>query len=980
MDNVLPPASTSSDGVVARRDRQLRDLRFLETLEETLAGCGNEQAIYSSAVHRVAAAFDVEAACLAAYEPIADALDVLHQAGTKSTWDLELLRQAVCEKRTLSGGAMLAVPVFSTQVTQRSGHDPQAAHAWGVLAVVRRSRDPASSGYTQSERQTLRAAAERIAAELERRRVSLLDDVIDGLLRKTKPIDVYTHTLRALRRFIRFDHSASIMTMQRGMAQVVVRVEKVVSARGEKGSLIDGPRRGRVVRLSAQQTRYLSQLEKAIQLTKDEGGWQVARGPGGAAPADAAGLWRVLRLSESSAERSILCYPLIFGGQMLGILRLAAYRPRAFDPIEQHLPLLDRFARLLAVTLYRSELYYRSDRQLQAIKEIGRAITEPMPVEQICRQVLHLALRVLHVEVGVVGLQYKEDGLELVAHQGCTLAEPPVLRVGEGIAGAVIGTGKSRAVPDVTCDPRYVVFNGRVRSELVAPITYNREVIGFLDVESYEEGRFREEDEEVITFLEALANQAAIAIKTAQLREEAMERLGTSMAIDPTLSMAGLQDLLVEELRMKIDQLGAANEQLAMANRAKSDFLAQVSHDLRGPLNVMIGLSNLLVDQASAARLTEEKRQESLELIRSNGEVLAAMIGNILDLSALEAGKMQLTVGLFDAAVAFKYLLSAAQTFAAESNKAMVISVAVDPTITTISADEDKFLRIMNNLISNAVKFTGSGGEVRVVAARERGKGSRGSNAADTLHVRVSDTGIGIPPEHQVRIFQAFERGTAEIRPFGGAAAGELSTSPRQQGTGLGLAVVEELVHLHGGRVWVESALGEGSTFHVALPGALPRERSSSHADREAAGTGRAVSVTIEREASEGRPARDIGLKPSVLVVEDTPAHLDVMRLAVTSRGYAMHSATTGEEALRWLADHHPAVILLDMQLPDIDGFTVAARIKAQVETHSIPIVAVTADARSVSEERARASGCDAYLTKPIDIANLMATIEAVRQ
>jgi len=938
MTDTSPPETQLPPSL--RRDHQGRDLRFLETLQATLAGCSNEQAIYSSAVHRVAAAFNVDAACLAAYEPVSGRLDVVHGAREKRSWEMDLLMQAVMEGHVVSAGGVLAAPIICE------------GSIWGVLAVARRPQGN-SPTYMSSERQTLRTAAERIAAELERRRKDLLDDVLDGLLRKTKPIDVYTHSLRELRRFIRYDGSASVMTMQRGMAQITVRVEKVVHARGETETLVDSPRRGRVLRLTTAQARYLSRLKVPIELTNDGSGWKPTGWPrgrpaGGPSHPDAAGLWRVF-WHNGSPGGAILCYPLIFGGQTLGFLCLAARRARALDSVDRsssmYLRVLDRFARLLAVTLYRSEVYYQSDRQLQAIKEIGRTITAPMPVEEVCHQVLQIALRVLHVQVGAVGVLTEDGKLELVAHHGSTLVEPPVLALDEGISGTVVQTGKSRAVPDVKREPAYVTFNSRVCSELVAPIIYDREVIGFLDVESFEEGRFREEDEEAITFVEALANQAAIAIKTAQLRDEAMELLGASKSIDPKLSTAGFQDLLIEELRDNI-------EQLAAANRAKSEFLAHMSHDLRGPLNVIVGLSNLLADPKVAGTLDPEKQRESLELIRSNGEVLGSLIGNILDLSAVEAGKVQLAIEPFDSQPAFEYLCAVARTLAAESHKDLDISFVADPAITCITVDKDRFLRIMHNLVANAVKFTPSGGRLTMTASvDERVAGTLGV----ALHITVADTGIGIAAEHHERIFQPFQQ-------IDGSAYRQ------HHGSGLGLAVVHQLVELHGGHVWVDSAPGEGSTFHVVLPNAL-RNPPSSSADEE-------TEAPPLHPAHSSAVSSAVGASRTVLVVEDIPAHMSLMRLAVTSRGYSMHGVSSGEEALDWLADNRPDVILLDMQLPGMDGFSVAASIKRKVETHSIPIIAVTADALSVNEDRALASGCDAYLTKPIDIATLLSTVE----
>jgi signal transduction histidine kinase/ActR/RegA family two-component response regulator len=933
----MPLTLSPDPSTAARRDQQLRNLRFIESLQDALAGCRDISAVYDSAVHRVAGAFAAEAACLAAWEPISGTIEIVHRAGPRAGWDTDLLQRVIDEEHSITVAGVLAVPLLREDAAYREGR------VWGVLAVRRGAKD-GSVTFTSAERRTLRAAGERVAAEMERRRAFLLDDVVDGLLRKTKPIDVYTHALRELRRFIRYDHSASVMTVQRGMAQITVRAEKVITRRETAESLVDSPRRGRPLRLTVAQARFLGRLRAPIVLTDDGEGYRLQ---GEANDPDAAGLWRVFCLNHTSGEGSILCYPLIFGGHTLGVLRLAARRPGAFDPVERHARLLDRFARLLAVTLYRSELYHQSDRQLQAIKQMGRIITEPRTVEEICREVLELALRTLHAQAGAVGLLSAESRLELAAHQGCTLAQLPILTVGQGISGTVVATGASRAVPDVLNEPAYVVFNARVRSEVAVPIIYDRDVMGFLNVESFEDGRFREEDEEVISFLEALANQAAIAIKTAQLHFEAVRRLGPSMDIDPSLTVAGLQDLLIEELRDKIEQLAAANDRLATANRAKSEFLARMSHDLRGPLNVIVGLTNLLTDPSVGPSLTPEKRHESLGVIRSSGEVLSSLIGNILDLSALEAGKVKLALTAVDAPAAFRYAHSMAETLATEAQHDLSTEMSVDPSISTITVDEEKFMRILLNLISNAVKFTPSGGRLTVSAAIE-------GDAADCLHLTVADSGVGIPPELHESIFDPFER--VEGTKFG-----------QRHGSGLGLAVVRQLVELHGGRVWVESVPGEGSTFHVLLPQALGSCATEPIKD--------AVPEPLQAAPPDAPERRSRGL---VLVVEDTEAHMNLMRLAVTSRGYTMHGVTSGEEALAWLDNHRPDVILLDMQLPGIDGFTVATHVRDRVETHAIPLIAVTADALAANEERARASGCDAYLTKPIDLATLLASIDAV--
>jgi two-component system, chemotaxis family, sensor kinase Cph1 len=274
----------------------------------------------------------------------------------------------------------------------------------------------------------------------------------------------------------------------------------------------------------------------------------------------------------------------------------------------------------------------------------------------------------------------------------------------------------------------------------------------------------------------------------------------------------------------------------------------------------------------------------------------------------------------------------------------------MDGTVRTIVADEDKFLRIVQNLLFNAIKFTPPGGAITVIVRAADRDGVPGAGTGNDLHVTVSDTGVGIAPADQERIFEPFQQVE--------------STEARQyHGTGIGLTVVRQLVELHGGRIWLESSPGQGSSFHFVLPDSLSR---SEVQEVETAGAG----PLQPAEAAEERP--------TILVVDDIPAHMSVMRLAVTSRGYQMHGVGTGAEAMAWLEHHRPGVIILDMQLPDTDGFSLAAEIRSRVETHALPIIAVSADALSINEERAKASGCDAFLTKPIDIAQLLLTIEAV--
>jgi signal transduction histidine kinase len=267
-------------------------------------------------------------------------------------------------------------------------------------------------------------------------------------------------------------------------------------------------------------------------------------------------------------------------------------------------------------------------------------------------------------------------------------------------------------------------------------------------------GPFSEKD---IALLKTFADQAVIAIQNSRLFNEIQEK----------------------------------SKQLEVANKHKSEFLANMSHELRTPLNAIIGFSEVLLERLFGD--LNPKQEDYLKDIFSSGKHLLTLINDILDLSKVEAGRMELEPSTFDIASA----ISNAMTLVRERAQSHGISLGqqVDPTLVEIIADERKFKQILLNLLTNAVKFTPDGGRVDVSARRANGE----------LVVSVHDTGIGIAPEDQAAVFEEFRQ------------VGRSYTS-KQEGTGLGLALTRRFVELHGGRIWLESAPGKGSTFYFTLP------------------------------------------------------------------------------------------------------------------------------------------------------------------
>ena len=267
-------------------------------------------------------------------------------------------------------------------------------------------------------------------------------------------------------------------------------------------------------------------------------------------------------------------------------------------------------------------------------------------------------------------------------------------------------------------------------------------------------------------------------------------------------------------------ELGETNRRLEAASRHKSQFLANMSHELRTPLNSIIGFSEILLDE-SWGELSAEERREFLGNILSSGRHLLRLINDILDLSKIEAGRIELKPERFAVADMVEGVLATIRPLAAQ--KQITIDVDVDPALTALVADAGKVKQILYNLLSNAIKFTADGGRAGLRAVRD----------AQDARFAVSDTGIGIKPEDQARIFEEFQQV-------------ETTTARHYEGTGLGLALAKQFVELHGGRIWVESAPGHGSTFTFTLP--LPEQLS------------RTDTLPPESEPPDG---------PTVLIVED---------------------------------------------------------------------------------------------------------------
>ena len=376
--------------------------------------------------------------------------------------------------------------------------------------------------------------------------------------------------------------------------------------------------------------------------------------------------------------------------------------------------------------------------------------------------------------------------------------------------------------------------------------------------------------------------------------------------------------------RHLIERLKESNARLVDADRHKSLFLASMSHELRTPLNAILGFSELLID-APDGQFPVATRTRFLQQIHSSGKHLLGLINDILDLSKIEAGQMELRLQTVLVSEVVAQVLSTVEPLAAQ--KQITIKTG-EMSAGEITADAGKLKQMLLNLVANAVKFTPDGGEVTVTSTR----------LEKTVEIAVADNGIGIALKDHSRVFQGFQQVDSGMER-------------QQSGTGLGLHLTRRFAALHGGDVLIDSQLGKGSVFTITLP--IQQALQTTHPK------GQSINGEVDRTDR----------RPLVLVVEDDPAAAELLTRQIDQAGFQTTVARTGSEALAKAREHKPDAITLDILLPDLDGWEVLTRLKRAEETSDIPVVVVSV---VDNPELGMALGALDYFVKPVPAKELM--------
>ncbi|MDX2271812.1 MAG: PAS domain S-box protein [Cyanobacteriota bacterium] len=493
----------------------------------------------------------------------------------------------------------------------------------------------------------------------------------------------------------------------------------------------------------------------------------------------------------------------------------------------------------------------------------------------------------------------------------------------------------------------------QVRANLVVPLICGDRLWGLLCIHQCHQVRHWYSIE--IDLAQQLANQLAIAIQQAnlveQLQQELWERAQTQ-----------------QQLTTSNQQLAISNEKLARATRLKDEFLANMSHELRTPLNAILGMSEGLQEGVFGSISAEQQR--ALETIERSGSHLLELINDILDLSKIEAGRVELDAKPTPVAP----LCAASIAFVRQQalQKQIQIETTLPSDLPELLIDERRVRQVLINLLSNAIKFTPQGGRITVeirhkwqVPLQLQGLHYRTNYRSEKdpklnklplsekinrfLYISVLDTGIGITPEDMDRLFQPFIQVDSAL-------------NRQYSGTGLGLALVKRIVEMHGGEVGLASKPGVGSCFMISLPcvaGSLSPSISLS------------PQIPSETDLPLLSPSA-----PLVLLAEDNEANISTMTSYLKAKGYSVIVAKDGQEAIDLTRSQNPNIILMDIQMPGVDGLAAMREIRRDPQYRQIPIIALTSLAMYGDQDRCMEAGATSYMSKPVKLKELIVTME----
>lgn len=633
------------------------------------------------------------------------------------------------------------------------------------------------------------------------------------------------------------------------------------------------------------------------------------------------------------------------------------------------------------------------------VAEVAEMYQGIFKVEELAEEFIHKISMIMGASLGALYIKKDDEDNRLYKIASFADGGREVVTIGEGIVGQACEDKKMLVLNDIPEDYQ-VISTGlgdvKPKSIIISPVLYENKVIAVVELANMRE--FTELEQETFT---QMLDSLGMALHSVKGRMEIERLLNESQAMTEELQVQAEElqtqseelQMQSEELRMINEQLEernqdaeqksreleqskeeleVKNEQLIQSSKYKSEFLANMSHELRTPLNSILILSEMLATKEESQFTAEEK--EFAKVINDSGKDLMSLINDILDLSKIEAGKLEI---FFNEVNVCEIAESLERAFAPQAeHKGLRFSVTKEEDLPSIIyTDEQRMQQIMKNLLSNAVKFTDQGS---VSLRLEKVKETREKEMLDSLieadfwmKIVVTDTGLGISKENQNIIFEAFQQADG-------------ATARKYGGTGLGLSICREFSRLLGGYVDVESVEGEGSTFTVylpSLPEGLPKEEKPDIMNEIQIPTEALEEVAVNKEVvtagEEPEPyLLDVFQGKKVLITDDDHRNIFALKSALENQGVEIVVAKNGMECLETIQQVDDLdMILMDIMMPELDGYETMRHIRANPKFVSMPIIALTAKAMKGDREKCLEAGATDYISKPINLDQLFSVM-----
>ena len=623
--------------------------------------------------------------------------------------------------------------------------------------------------------------------------------------------------------------------------------------------------------------------------------------------------------------KSVISVPLISSGTAIGLLDVSSSIMLTEDDLKR---LQDISSQVTAVILRKQaeDKIKKRNQMLLAIHQVSTEIGSELQLPLLLNSILEHAQSMLDADRGGGIYLYEADEniIRLAKGSGINSGRDGfVLQMGQGIAGRVFQTSQPLVVEDYTHWEGHatILVEDPPSTVLGVPLFLKGQTVGVLNmIADSSQRKFVEQD---VQQAELLATQVAIAIQNAKLYQQAQQEINERKKAEELIHK------YANELEMRVDERTA---ELVRANRAKDEFLANMSHELRTPLNGILGFSETLLEGVRGPM--SEKQQQAVQTIRSSGEHLLGMINEILDVSRIEAGNFELYPENIDVDKICQSSLLFINQIA--NKKSITVEYASSSAESTIYADPTRLKQILVNLLSNAVKFTPDNGNIKLEVqpnVKER-----------LMRFSVTDTGIGISSADLQKLFKPFVQVDSGL-------------SRQYEGTGLGLVIAKKMIEMHGGSIEVQSEIGEGSHFTFTLPWNPIIDEPDNRDQLE-----------------EHRPIS--ASRRKILLAEDNEASVEMLQDYFEKHGYQVFAVTNGGEVLPKAEECFPDIILMDIQMPLVNGFEATRRLRADPRFATVPIIALTAFAMPGDRESCLEAGMNEYLSKPLKLKELIHMIE----